>query len=106
MAFEKLIKDLKSTAGVVGVAIMNIDGTPIALEGVAESDGAQALFAETTLGEVAAAYDMGKTQQILIIGSNYKILTFKHEEHIVSVFMNQNAQIQAVKSKITRGSSR
>lgn len=102
MAFEKLIKDLKSTAGVVGVVLMNIDGTPVALEGVAEIDGAQTFFAELTLSEVAAAYDLGKTQQILITGSNYKILTFKLDDHIVIVFMNPNAQIQAVKLKIQR----
>lgn len=101
MSFEKLIKDLKSIAGVQGIAIMNRDCTPVALDGAAESEGALAAFTSTTLKEVAAAFGTGKAQQTLIVGSNYKILIFEFEKNIVSVFMDTAASLQAVKSRIS-----
>lgn len=95
---EKLIKELKSLAGIFGIAIIDKTGYPVLLDGVTEEESASIANINAILDEASKAFNLGKSLQTLIIAENYKILIFEREERYI-IFMNPDASLQMVKSK-------
>jgi predicted regulator of Ras-like GTPase activity (Roadblock/LC7/MglB family) len=97
--WEKFIRDIKSVAGVFGIAIIDKAGIPIALDGVAESESAQIANINAALDEASKALNIGEQLQTLIIAENYKILIHEVKSKVIIIFMDTATSMQMVKSK-------
>ncbi|MEM2934243.1 MAG: hypothetical protein QXL78_04880 [Methanocellales archaeon] len=94
----KFIRELKSLAGIFGIAVIDKTNSPIVLEGVTEGESAQIAHINAALSEISKAFSFGKSLQTLIIAKNYKILIYEREEKYI-IFMDPGASLHIVKSK-------
>ncbi|MEM2924259.1 MAG: hypothetical protein QXJ68_01035 [Methanocellales archaeon] len=99
---EKLIKELKSLAGIFGIAVIDKTGYPVLLDGVTVEESASIANINAILDEASKAFNLGRSLQTLIIAEDYKILILELEEKEKEryiIFMNPDASLQMVKSK-------
>lgn len=95
-----LIDKIKEIEGIAGVAIVSSDGSIVESSGMSESDASLVVFAGSTAKEVSDMFVLGLPNVTVIQGSNYKLVISKKDDGYIGAMIEQDANIQSVKSEI------
>lgn len=93
-----LIDKIKEIGGVVGAAIVSVDGDITESFNISESDASLIVFAGNTAEEVTGMFVLGSPRMTMIQGLDYRLLIMKKDEGYIGVYVEPDANIQSVRS--------
>ena len=98
---KRLVNDMSRIEGVEGAVVVARDGVVLASTlKDAEGEGAIAVFAGATAEEIAASLDLGDVNQVIIEGSDYRMMILKHEAYFIGIMMDEHTSPLMIRQEI------
>ncbi|MFQ6088884.1 MAG: roadblock/LC7 domain-containing protein [Candidatus Methanofastidiosia archaeon] len=98
---KRLVNDLSKIDGVEGAVVVAKDGIVIAssIEN-AETEGAISVFAGATAEEIASSLRLGEVSQVIIEGTDYRMMVLKHENYFLSIMMDEHTSPLVIRQEV------
>jgi len=65
-----------------------------------EGEGAISVFAGATAEEIASSLDLGDVKQVIIEGSDYRMMIIKHEAYFIGIIMDEHTSPLMIRQEI------
>lgn len=98
--YNALVDNLSSQPDITGVLVTQADGTILAQKDVTDGECALVAFAGDAVRESCKAFAMGDVDNLVIAGSDYKLLMVPDEDAFVGVFTDAGKEVDSIISLI------
>lgn len=101
IVLKRLVNDMSRIEGVEGAVVVARDGVVLASTlKDAEGEGAIAVFAGATAEEIANSLDLGDVGQVIIEGSDYRMMIIKHQDYFIGIMMDEHTSPLMIRQEI------
>ena len=98
---KRLVNDMSRIEGVEGAVVVARDGVVLASTlKDSEGEGAISVFAGATAEEIASSLDLGDVKQVIIEGSDYRMMIIKHETYFIGIIMDEHTSPLMIRQEI------
>lgn len=98
--YNALVDNLSSQPGILGVLVTQTDGTVLAQKNVTDGECALVAFAGDAVRESCNAFAMGDVDNLVIVGSDYKLLMVPDDNAFIGVFTGESKEVESIISLI------
>lgn len=98
--YNALVDKLSGQSGISGIVITQVDGTPLAQKDVSDGECALVAFAGDAVRESCKAFAMGDIDNVVITGSDYKLIVSAGDEVFIGAFTDASRDADTVISAI------
>jgi predicted regulator of Ras-like GTPase activity (Roadblock/LC7/MglB family) len=101
IVLKRLVNDMSRIEGVEGAVVVARDGVVLASTlKDSEGEGAISVFAGATAEEIASSLDLGDVKQVIIEGSDYRMMIIKHETYFIGIIMDEHTSPLMIRQEI------
>lgn len=101
IVLKRLVNDMSRIEGIEGVVVVAKDGVVLASTlKDSEGEGAISVFAGATAEEIASSLDLGDVKQVIIEGSDYRMMILKHQEYFIGVMMDEHTSPLLIRQEV------
>ncbi|MGC1122482.1 MAG: roadblock/LC7 domain-containing protein [Candidatus Methanofastidiosia archaeon] len=101
IVLKRLINDMSRIEGVNGAVVVARDGVVLASTlKDPESEGAISVFAGATAEEIASSLDLGDVKQVVIEGSDYRMMIIKHQDYFIGIMMDEHTSPLIIRQEV------
>ena len=98
--YNALADNLSGQSGISGVLVTQADGTTLVQKDVSDGECALVAFAGDAVRESCKAFAMGDVNNLVIIGSDYKLLMIPDDDAFIGVFTDADKELDSIISII------
>lgn len=101
IVLKRLVSDMSRIEGVNGAVVVAKDGVVLASTlKDSEGEGAISVFAGATADEIAGSLDLGEVKQVIIEGSDYRMMIIKHQEYFIGIMMDEHTSPLIIRQEL------